>query len=381
LFGCFSINERTRLEIAQEALCQLFRHTLDKQDTFGIITYNTKPTVEWDMTLLDSLPYGMVNLRRAILKFKASGTTNIEKAYKKALSLFSDQILDNAKTEGIYNRIIFMTDLQLNKDKIDQYNDKKGIFGLIKKAAKDKEIYTTFMSMGIDQDEKLLHSSLSGVQGCNYLSVHNKQEFIAKFHKEQEFPFIIRPILYDLNVTLNTKIQQVYTATLDTGNTRTGQIMNIKSLFANNNYSQPLIIKFNYQKQLNLTTEFITVDNKTHKNVQAIDLTYSDNEDDIYGGNEKAKLVQQKNFYDSIGIRKVVLLCRYIDMMRQWIKVDEKSSEDPNKLMISTKWKENFKEFGEYFESEMKVIGDEQLQKELDIIKKLSVYQDTVDID
>lgn len=374
-------NERTRLEIAQECLCQLFRHTLDKQDRFGIITYNTKAKVEYNMQLIDDLPYGMVNLRRAILKFTASGTTNIEKAYKKAVGLFTDQILDTAEKEGIYNRIIFMTDLQLNPEKIEEYNAKKGIFGLIKNAAKDKKIYTTLMSMGIDQDEKLLHSSLSQVQGCNYLSVHTKQEFMAKFHKEQEFPFIIRPILYDLNVTLNTKIQQDYTSTLDTGNIKSGQVMSIKSLFANNNYSQPLIVKFNYQKQLNLITEFVTVDGKKHKNVQVIDLTYTDDDDDIYAGNEKAKLVQQKHFYDSVGIRKVVLLCRYIDILRQWIKVDEKSEEDANKLMVSAKWKQNFKDFAQYFEQEMKIIGDEQLEKELNIIQKLSEYQDTVDID
>ena len=382
------INERTRIEIAQEAIIQLIRHSLDKQDRFGIITYNERPTIEYAMTLVDDLPYGMVNLRRAILKFKASGTTNLEKAYQTAINLYTDEILQNAEKEGVYNRVFFLTDLQLNKDKIEQYNSKKGIFGMIKDAAENKKIYTTFLSVGVSQNEQLFHSSLSRVQGCNYLSVHDKQGFISKFHKEKEFPFMIRPILTDLNVTLNTKIQQAYTDTLDSGNIKSGQILNVKSLFGNINYSQPLIIKFNYQKQLKLKTEFTTNDGKIHTNEQIIDLTYSmdDDEDNIYFKQdlEKSKLVQQKDFYDSLGIRKVVVLCRYIDILRQWIKTDTKEaqhSDDGNKLHVSSKWRERFTEFIQYFEKEMIAIGDNTLQKELDILKKLAVYQDTVDID
>merc|ERR1712176_735934 len=249
-----------------------------------------------------------------------------------------------------------------------------------------KKIYTTFLSMGVKLDGQLFHSSLCGVQGFNYLSVHNKQEFVAKFHKEKEFPYMIAPILYDLTVSLNTKIYQAYTHNIDTGNIKNGELLNVKSMLGNVNYSAPLIIKFEYKKDLKLNIEFTDKNGKKFKNQQSIDLTYNLDEDDddnniYYNGNHK--LVQQKDFYDSIGIRKVVLLCRYIDCLRQWIKVDAKSlaNDSDNKLMISAKFKKKFTEFAQNFEKEMNAIQDQTLQKELDILKKLAVYQDTVDID
>eukprot|EP01084_Bolivina_argentea_P009869 18414_1 len=167
-------NERTRLEIAQDSLVNLVRHALDKEDRFAIITYNDEVSIEYEMTLVNDLPYGMVDLRRAILALKPSGTTNaLSDAYQIATNLFQGQTND-----GTVNRIVFMTDLQLNLDKKKEYNSQNGIFDMIKNAALKKKIYTTFMSMGVEQDNNLL-SPINEVQGCNYLTVHNKNGFMA----------------------------------------------------------------------------------------------------------------------------------------------------------------------------------------------------------
>eukprot|EP01084_Bolivina_argentea_P024220 45161_1 len=141
-----TVNELSRMEMAQQALCQLIRHSLEKTDRFGIITFNEHASIEYDMTLIDALPYGMVDARRAIQKFKPCGTTDLEEAYSTALGLFSDAIVSDPE---YYNRIFFMTDLQLDPTKKKEYNAKDGIFGMIKDAAQSRNIYTTFMSMGV----------------------------------------------------------------------------------------------------------------------------------------------------------------------------------------------------------------------------------------
>ena len=83
-------------------------------------------------------------LRRHILKIQPEGTTDLKKAYTKALSLFSDYFLRN--NAGCYNRIVFMTDYQLDPSNIDEYNEEEGLFGMIKAAARDKQVFCTLKS-------------------------------------------------------------------------------------------------------------------------------------------------------------------------------------------------------------------------------------------
>ena len=241
------------------------------------------------------------------------------------------------------------------------------------------QVFTTFMSMGVPIDDKLFHSSFSGAQGCQYMNVRTKEEFIAKFHKEQEFPYMVSPILYDLKVSINTKILKAYTTNIDLGDIHRGELLTVRNLFGNSHYSVPLILKIGFAKSLTLSVSYTVYQNgKPHRveNEQLIDLGYSS--DKI-----KAKLASQKDFYESIGIRKVVLLCRYVDMLRLWMKTDEavKQHAQDGKLAVSEEFKGRFAEFAEYFKAEMAVIDDGALQKELDVLLKLSRYVDTVDID
>lgn len=212
------------------------------------------------------------------------------------------------------------------------------------------------------------------------MNVRTKEEFISKFHKEQEFPYVISPILYDLNVSLNAKILKAYTTNNDLGDINRGELLSVRNLFGNMNYSVPLILKIGFANKLTLTVSYTVYQNGTpHRvtNEQIIDLGYS--ADKI-----KAKLAEQQDFFESIGIRKVVLLCRYVDLLRLWLKTDsavKTHAESDGKLAVSDEFKQRFGEFAKYFEAEMEIIDDAALQKELDLLSKLSRYVDTVDID
>ena len=121
--------------------------------------------------------------------------------------------------------------------------------------------------------------------------------------------------------------------------------------------------------------------------------------------NEMAVKLESKtpDFYENTGIRKGILLSRYANLMKNWIN-DERESytkQQPIKLAVnkiegivippdfeelqlgkwerqsiplrvSQEYKDLIKEFKTYFESEMNVIGDNILSKEIAVMNKLT---------
>merc|ERR1712013_638165 len=69
---------------------------------------------------------------------------------------------------------------------------------------------------------------------------------------------------------------------------------------------------------------------------------------------------------DNDGIRKGVLLCRYAEAMMRWM--DDTPRGD---LKINATHKAALSAFAPHFEREMKRCGDEELQREMDILHKL----------
>ena len=70
-----------------------------------------------------------------------------------------------------------------------------------------------------------------------------------------------------------------------------------------------------------------------------------------------------ESYYANLGVRKGLLLIRYVLFMKEWIKSTDKEKKEyyPTKL----------KQFAQYFETEMGFIKDDALKQEIDIIDKL----------
>jgi len=117
---------------------------------------------------------------------------------------------------------------------------------------------------------------------------------------------------------------------------------------------------------------------KGNKNLNMkIEISYEDqngtkfkNEQDVLikkkGGDDMIE--DEDDYFDNIGIRKAILLTRYVLLMKDWIN----STNNAWKLMVDDEYQQKFKEFSVYFESEMKQIGDDTLEQELKILQKLS---------
>jgi len=80
-----------------------------------------------------------------------------------------------------------------------------------------------------------------------------------------------------------------------------------------------------------------------------------DSEEEEEDENENA------NFYDNLGIRKGILLCKYVELIRNWIQ-----SANKDKYQTTL-----FPKFLKYFKKEMKKCKDDQLQKEVEIIEQI----------
>jgi Ca-activated chloride channel family protein len=111
----------------------------------------------------------------------------------------------------------------------------------------------------------------------------------------------------------------------------------------------------------------------------------------------------QPDFYQNNGIRKVVLLSRYADLLKDWTLDERKAMAKGERvvlmpvvtmdqgivvplilgewerqsvpLQVSGPYSKLFGVFGTYFQNERKAIGDDMMQQEELILDKLSKYE------
>ena len=86
------------------------------------------------------------------------------------------------------------------------------------------------------------------------------------------------------------------------------------------------------------------------------------------GGEENMNLQKDEEYFDNSGIRKALLLVRYVQLLKLWMGYQKKQSE---KNTVTEEYKEIIRQFIEYFKKEMEAIGDETLEKELKILNVL----------
>ncbi|ETN97541.1 hypothetical protein RFI_39988, partial [Reticulomyxa filosa] len=128
--------------------------------------------------------------------------------------------------------------------------------------------------------------------------------------------------------------------------------------------------------------------NDTDTPFQEISLvsSYKDRDDREYSSQKQVHLrwKSQDRYYANLGIRKAVLLTKYVQTVKQWIKQERShlANNDVNtwerqstSLQVSETSKIFLLQMKQLFEQEMQVIGDSKLQQELDILNFLVDYE------
>lgn len=380
-------DNKSKMKVANESV-NLLIDELKEGDRFGMVLFDDSSYLAKPLELVEKTD--LKKIKEHVLEITPEGGTNFSAGYSSATELFNNEMLDNQEYE---NRIIVITDAMPNLGNVS----KDSLATYVKNNA-DKRLYTTFIGVGIDFNTEVIEC-LSNVKGSNYYSVHNSEEF-AKIMSE-DFEYMVTPLVFDLKLNLESEkfdIENVYGT--DCKDKENGTIMKVNTLFPSNSKSTGEVkggiilvkLKCKYEKAINesintLKVSYLDRDGKEHSNTQNIKFEDTLNE-----------------YYENTGIRKGILLTRYVNLMKSWIlnnrienkelpieyritdltgikdcSIDSKEvfyilgehERSSVSLKINEEYKDLMKKFKQYFEIEMKELNDEELQKEIDILKFL----------
>ena len=385
-------DNRSKMEIAKECIIDLTKH-LKSGDRFAVALFDNSPYLAKPFSLVEKTD--MEAIRTHIKEISPKGGTNMYAGINSASELYSK--LPDYDSKEYDNRIIFLTDAMPNTD----VTNENSLWGVMKVNA-EKKIYTTFVGVGVDLNSELIHY-ITKTPGANYYSVHNAKDF--KKRMDTQFDYMVTPLVFDLTLHLksdNYEIEEVYGS--PEADQATGEIMKVNTLFPSESEDGKtrggiILIKLKKTK-IGFDDVKLTCSYKDRNGVPEL-IT------------EKIKFTRSKRGSDN-GIRKAVLLSRYVNLMHDWINnkttVKENKGQDdwqynkqpakpvPNrrnrsrwerssqKLAVSSYYKEQFSKFKKHFAKEATDIKDDDLRQELDILEKLvdevtTKVENEVDID
>ena len=373
---------RSKMEIASKAVVGMLDH-LNEEDRFGIFLFDNegypgRPMKEVGNTDMDSV-------KDYVLQLKPGGGTNFEAGYRGGTKLFAEFL--EADSDEYENRIIFLTDAMPNTGSIRE----EGLLGLTKRNA-DNGIHTTFIGIGVDFNTELIET-ITKVRGANYYSVHSAKQF--KTRMDDEFEYMVTPLVFNLLLKLDSpgfEIEKVYGS--PEANEATGEIMKVNTLFPS--------------KREEGETKGGTIVLKLRKtgSDQSLELTTTYKDRSGNPGMDKVSVnlpSATSDHYDNGGIRKGILLARYVNLMKNWMDYERENYQseeavppvmthrtgiiippDPETvqlspwerssipLLVSAEYRELISEFNDYFKKETEAIGDDSLSREVEIMEKLA---------
>jgi len=343
-------NSRSKMRVANECLLLLLTH-LNPDDRFGLVLFDNNAQTRINMQMMHEINMQSID---EILSIRECGGTNFEVGYRAGVKMY-DMVTEEKEYE---NRLMFLTDAHPNAGATDS----QSLLHLVSHAANrsTNKVYTTFVGIGLDFNASLV-SKIVDVRGANQFCVHTNKEFKQKLHNE--FDYFVSPMVFNLSLCLfcegsqGAAIDKVYGS--DNVNIANGEIMKIKTLFP----SPPndcgavkggiILIKLkqaNIKKNLAYFCEVQFEDKwgRMVKNKQQIVLN---------GGDE---MQGRKEYFANLGVRKGILLVRYMQMVKDWMTAQD-----------AMKKAEKMKQFKKYFENEMDKVNDKGLEKEVKILNKM----------
>jgi len=374
---------KSKINVAKEALLTLISR-LKPTDRFGLVLFDTQAEVAQKLEVVQKINMG--SLKVSIMDLKERGGTSLSAGIVSGTKQFDDILnkKDNAKYE---NRLIFLTDMMPNTGDTDG----KSLFDMTAKNAK-KKLYTTFIGVGVDFNTELT-SLIGSIRACNYFSVQSSKQF--KKQMDEEFDYMVTPNVFNCAIDLEAKGWDVSRVFGSPGyeHPEKGRLLFMDSSFpslkegSNMTKGGVILVKL---KKTGTTSPLLK-----------FNTTYEDREGKKYTQSEECELKYgEEEFYQNISIRKAILLVRYINFFKHFLrdmapskksvepsiskktgitvpsllsKAAKKSYSTTSMSPLETGWKELFKEFIAHFEQEMKLIEDQSLDKALKQL--ITIYQ------
>jgi Ca-activated chloride channel homolog len=371
---------KTKIEIAARSV-NLLLDCLNENDRFGMVLFDNDAHTAKPINLIKETD--IESLKDHILQIMPRGGTNMDAGLNLGTSLF-EKYKDIDKNE-YENRIIFLTDAMPNIGETTE----SGLFRTTSNNASEG-IFTTFIGIGVDFNTELIEY-ITKIRGANYYSVHSEKNF--KKVLAEGFDYMVTPLVFDLKLIVQSdgyKIEKVYGS--PEANESTGEIMKINTLFPSKTKEEETrggIVLLKLKK--------ISNENKPIK----LRVTYKDRNGKVDASEKEFSIESKENeFYQNTGIRKGILLSRYVSLMKNWI-IDERLANLkkikiipavnykmgivlPKELDILGKWerqsvpltihneyKDLFFSFNKHFTDEMNVLKDTVLKQESELMNKI----------
>jgi len=379
---------KTKMRLAEEAI-NILLEQLKPEDSVGIVLFDDSAYLAKPLNLVSETNISAI--QEHVLEIEAMGGTNFEAGYHLANDVFAKYEI--GMPEEYENRIIVITDAMPNVGETSQ----EGLRELMEENAK-VGIYTTFIGVGLDFNTEVI-KNITDVRGANYYSVSSEEEFQKRMG--EEFEFMVTPMVFDLDMTVETdgfEIVNVYGT--DSMHGEVGRIMHVNTLFPS---------KTNESGEVRGGIIVLKL-KKMREDATGLKLNVS--YETRYGDHDFTEaivdLLETEEYYENTGIRKGILLARYVNLIKNWTEY-ERTKEDrylitptigiidyvesgeeileeeydyyygyysENErisvpLTISDTYREVFNTFRTYMESEIAEIGDESLRKEMDVLDKI----------
>ena len=369
---------KSKMKLAEECINNLI-DKLNPDDRLGIVLFDNQAYLGKELRKISETDVD--SIKNHILEISARGGTNFSAGYEESTNLF-EKCENNDEYQ---NRIIVITDAMPNLGNTSS----EGLYSKIKSNS-DNNIYTSFIGVGVDFNTELIEK-VSDVQGANYYSVHDSAEFNKTLVKE--FDYMVTPLIYDLNldfISEDYEIENIYGT--DSADKSTGNIVHVNTLFPSSTNSEGDvkggIIVLKLKKK-----------NNSNGNKIELKVSYKDTSYKEYNDSENIEFkVQKDDYYDNSGIQKAVVLARYVNTIKNWIVYEKSNNNDfiitqetgikecddlyikrtlgehereSVKLVVSDNYKNVFKQVKDYIENQNKILKDDNLLNEIEILNKL----------
>jgi Ca-activated chloride channel homolog len=370
-------NNKTKMEIATESLSSMLDY-LNDDDRLGIVLFNSDAYIAKPINFV-----GLSDLKKIkehIKTITPQGNTKLSAGIKQGTGLYNEILSNDYEYE---NRIILLTDAMPNAGETSD----ESLSDILNQNA-ENGIYATTIGVGVDFNTDLVEK-ITKIRGANYYSVHNEADFKKRLN--DEFEYMVTPLVFDLKLKIEApgyEIEKVFGS--PEADLATREIMKVNTLFPssakNNDVKGGIILlklkKLNDDKSIKIITSYESRDGTKDQDKVTVDFS------------------PQNEFYSHNGIRKGIVLSRYVSFLKNWI-IDTRSNLAGNKAdsSISTKtgiiipsdntsylgeWERQstplrmgsvytdlINKFNDYFTKEKEIINDNAMNQEIEVLNKL----------
>lgn len=353
---------QTKIQIANRAIVDMLDH-LKRGDRFGMALFDDTSYLAKPLTPVEDTD--MEAIKEHILEIETKGGTNMEAGYTRGTELFED--VEGADPDEYENRIIFLTDAMPNMGDTSE----ESLLGMVETNTTSR-LYTTFIGIGVDFNTTLVEA-ITKVRGANYYSVHNDKEF--KTRMDDEFEYMVTPLVFDLELKFSSEgyaIDAVYGS--PEADQSTGVLMRVNTLFPSKSEGGET------------KGGIILLKLKRTGDAAGIELaaSYENRSGEAFTTRVSLDYDSELDVAPNTGIRKAILLSRYVNLMKEWIAFERQDiTVDPNlsdweqnstPLTVSDEYRDKMQTFLAGYEAEAARIGDNTLDREAELLETLIAW-------